>query len=117
MADSINAAAEAANSKKTTRVFGRPFQKGQSGNPKGRPKQTQQQKDALMQIRQLAPTAAERLREIIADPDTKPDVQLRAIDIILDRAYGKAAAQVSVTAGSFEALNAAFEALNGGEGE
>ena len=80
----------AANSGKTARGRGRPFQKGQSGNPKGRPKQTQEQKDALKMIRDLAPLAADKLREIIESPDTKvPDV-LRAIEIILDRAYGKA---------------------------
>lgn len=101
----------AANSEKTARGRGRPFQKGQSGNPKGRPKQTPEQKDALQQIRALAPDAAQRLREIINDPEAKMDVQLRAIDIILDRAYGKAAAQVSVTSGSFDALEEAFAAL------
>ena len=101
----------AANSEKTARGRGRPFQKGQSGNPKGRPKQTQEQKDALAMIRTLAPDAVLRLAEIIHDPNVKVDAQLRAIDIILDRAYGKAAAQVSVTSGSFDALEEAFAAL------
>lgn len=103
----------AANSEKTARGRGRPFQKGQSGNPKGRPKQTPEQKDALQQIRALAPAAADRLREIINDPETKLDIQLRAIDIVLDRAYGKAAAQVNVSTGSFDALEDAFAALKG----
>lgn len=102
----------AANSERTVRGRGRPFQKGQSGNPNGRPKQTPEQKDALQQIRALAPDAAQRLREIINDPEAKMDVQLRAIDIILDRAYGKAAAQVNVTSGSFDALEEAFAALD-----
>jgi len=82
----------AANSEKTARGRGRPFQKGQSGNPKGRPKQTQEQKDALAMIRTLAPEAAERLREIIRDPNVKVDAQLRAIEIVLDRTYGKTCA-------------------------
>lgn len=104
----------AANSGKTARGRGRPFEKGKSGNPNGRPKQTQEQKDALAMIRSLAPEAAERLRAIIEDPEAKPDVQLRAIDIVLERTYGKAAAQVAVTAGSFKALDEAFNALVGG---
>ena len=89
------------------------FKPGQSGNPKGRPKQTQEQKDALAQIRALAPEAAMRLQQIVNDPESKSDVLLRAIDIILDRAYGKAAAQVSITSGSFDALEDAFAALKG----
>lgn len=86
----------AANSEKTARGRGRPFQKGQSGNPKGRPKQTQEQKDALAMIRALAPEAAERLREIIRDPNVKVDAQLRAIEIVLERTYGKAYANEAV---------------------
>lgn len=80
----------AANSEKTARGRGRPFQKGQSGNPKGRPKQTQEQKDALAMIKALAPEAAQRLAEIIRDPNVKVDAQLRAIEIVLERTYGKA---------------------------
>lgn len=89
------------------------FKPGQSGNPGGRPKRTKEQKDALEMIRALAPEAAERLRAIISDPETKPDVQLRAIDIVLERTYGKAAAPVAVTSGSFKVLEDAFNALAG----
>lgn len=66
------------------------FQPGQSGNPKGRPKQTQEQKDALQMIRSLAPQAAERLKAIIEDDHVRPETQLRAIEIIFERTYGKA---------------------------
>ena len=87
------------------------FKPGQSGNPNGRPKQTPEQKDALEQIRSLAPEAVMRLRELISKPDTKGETVIRAIEIVLERTYGKAAAKIAVTSGSLEALNAAFEAM------
>ena len=78
-----------ANSEKSARGRGRPFEKGKSGNPSGRPKQTQEQKDALAMIRELAPIAVERLRDIITDKHVKADTQLKAIEIILERTYGR----------------------------
>lgn len=65
------------------------FKPGQSGNPSGRPKRTAEQKDALAMIRALAPEAAERLKAIITDDSVKADTQLKAIEIILERTYGK----------------------------
>ena len=79
----------AANSEKSARGRGRPFEKGKSGNPKGRPKKTQEEKDALAMIKSLAPKAADRLREIIESNECRVDLQLKAIEIILERTYGK----------------------------
>lgn len=65
------------------------FKPGQSGNPKGRPKQTQEQKDALVMIRDMAPEAAERLHEIILSKSVSTKDLLKAIEIVFDRAFGK----------------------------
>ena len=83
---------DAANNRKAARVPGRPFKPGQSGNPSGRPKKTKEQKDALQMIRDLAPDAANVLRGILYDENTKTTDKLKAIEIILDRTYGKACA-------------------------
>lgn len=77
------------NKGSTKRVPGRPFVKGQSGNPGGRKKRTQEEKDALEMIRSLAPQAVERLREILEDPKVKTRDLLRAIEIVFDRTFGK----------------------------
>ena len=65
------------------------FKPGQSGNPGGRKKRTQEERDALEMIRSLAPQAVERLRDILEDPKVKTRDLLRAIEIVFDRTFGK----------------------------
>ena len=88
----------AGNNEKTTRKGnnGNGFKPGQSGNPKGRPKTTQEQKDALQAIRDLAPQAAQELEKILHAEDGSYAVKLKAIDMILERTYGKAEATVNL---------------------
>jgi hypothetical protein len=68
------------------KVIGRPFQKGQSGNPSGR------SKDAHT-ISQLAKAyteeAIEKLAEIMRTGKTE-QAQVRAAEALLDRGWGKA---------------------------
>ena len=94
----------AAISEKKRRGPGRPFEKGKSGNPRGRPKQTQEQKDALQMIRDLAPEAAAKLRDLLHDEKTKPSDALRAIEMIFDRAFGKETASGDAVSGALQVI-------------
>jgi hypothetical protein len=102
------------NGKTARRGRGRPFEKGTSGNPGGRPKQTTEQKDALQAIRDLAPEAADKLREILRDPDAGWTVKVQAINIILERTYGKPDAHVELTQPDFSALREAVAMMKAG---
>ena len=82
----------AANSEKTTRRRGNNgngFKPGQSGNPSGRPKKTPEQLDALEAIRALAPQASAVLMDVMSNPSAPPAARLKAVEMILDRTYGK----------------------------
>lgn len=92
-------------------VRGRPFQPGQSGNPGGRPKKTQEEKDALAMIKTLAPRAVEKLEEIINNPKTRPDIALKAVEIILDRTYGKAYANETADSALLQAAKRLLEGV------
>ena len=77
----------AANSVRTTKTRGRPFQKGQSGNPKGRPKIPQEVKTML---KAATPQAAQLLIDVICNPKEEIKIRVDAAKTILDRVYGKA---------------------------
>lgn len=75
---------------------GRPFAKGQSGNPGGRPKD-------LEGVRELARAhtaeALDTLASIMRDGSTE-NARLRAAEALLERAWGRPAQALDVTSGN-----------------
>jgi hypothetical protein len=63
------------------------FQKGQSGNPGGRPKKTPDQREVIELAKEAAPRAIGRLVELVGNAD--PRVAISAATAVLERAYGK----------------------------
>lgn len=72
------------------------FAKGKSGNPGGRRRRTALEAQALECIRGLSPLAPLVLEELLLDKNAKPADRLKAVEIVLDRAYGKPVAPVQV---------------------
>lgn len=78
----------AANSTKNSKKqVGKPFEKGKSGNPNGRPKVDPEVRELL---KAATPAAAKLLIDTINDPTAKRDTRLDAAKTVLDRVYGKA---------------------------
>ena len=72
-----------------------PFVKGISGNPSGRPRMTDEQRQALEMLRAATPTAVQYVLDTVQDAEAKPEIRLRCAEIILDRVYGKAAQPIA----------------------
>ena len=89
-------------------MVGRPFPKGQSGNPGGRPK------GLAAKAREYADRALEVLSEALDDDD--PKVRLAAAKEVLDRGYGKAVSMTADVSARLDdldddTLNSAIDAL------
>ena len=72
----------------------RGFKPGQSGNPGGRPKALKEVEELC---RKLTPQAIERLEKILTDDDAPAAAHTKAVEIILDRGWGKAKQSVELT--------------------
>lgn len=73
---------------------GRPFAKGKSGNPGGRPKLPEELKQAF---RALAPEALKTLESVMRSSKARPGDRIRAAETILNRGYGTPVQAVEVT--------------------
>ena len=89
------------------------FLPGQSPNPGGRPKKTEEERDALEEIRKLAPGVADKMKEMLDSNRVPAIAKVRILEIILERTYGKPETSVRVNseAVSAEAARARLEAI------
>lgn len=71
------------------RVVGRPFQPGVSGNPGGRPAESQETKDGKAMLRKAFPAAVETVVSILSEPGAKVSERMDAARYIIDRVLGK----------------------------
>ena len=63
-----------------------------------RKKERKSDEELMMeQIRDLTPKAVESLKAMLDDDKVAPQTKVRVIEIVLDRTFGKAEAQVKVT--------------------
>ena len=93
----------AANSKKT--APGRPFKKGESGNPDGRPKIAQEFKDKCREF--MSVEGWEKLRAIIDNPKHRD--HYRALELIMGYAYGKPKQGLELTGEEGGSINVIIE--------
>ena len=77
----------AGSSGQTAKPRGRPFQKGQSGNPSGRKPIPQDVRDML---KAATKDAAKLLIDTMKNDSEKIDMRIKCAETILDRVYGKA---------------------------
>ena len=76
----------AANSRKSA---GRPFEKGQSGNPSGRPKKTKEELDLVAACKAKTPAALAVIESIMNKGENERN-RITAAIAIIERGYGKA---------------------------
>ena len=76
------------------KLRGRPFSKGQSGNPGGRPRGY---RDVSELARSRGPAAIATLVQIMANDELAPAIRIAAANSLLDRGFGRPAQSVDVS--------------------
>jgi hypothetical protein len=84
------------------RAVGRPFEKGISGNPGGKPKDLKEIQDLA---RSYCPRAIHRLAQIMDDDNAPHAAQVAAASVILDRGIGKPVQPTVIAAVPFSDLD------------
>ena len=74
------------------------FKPGQSGNPNGRPRKTEEEKNTLEKIKALAPKAVDEMEKILDSSKVSMYAKIQVIDIILNRTYGRPEAALKLEA-------------------
>lgn len=87
---------------------GRPFPKGISGNPGGRPKVLGEVQELA---RQKSPKAINTLSNIMHDEKAPPAARVAAANALLDRGYGKPTQQISQTLAKIDPSSISDEEL------
>ena len=90
------------------------FKPGQSGNPSGRPKKTDEEKEVIEQLKALAPTAVAAAKKILEGERVAAVAKVQVISLILAYAIGRPESTLKLTAApqqSIEATEARVEAL------
>ena len=94
----LDAGVEQANGQaEVIRASNGQFVKGQSGNPTGKKKATQEELDALEEIKKLAPGVAAKMTELLNAPKVPAIAKVRILEIILERTYGKPETALKLT--------------------
>lgn len=83
----------AQNNEKTAKPRGKPFVKGQTGNPGGRPVKTPEELNLIAACKEVAPEALQVIASIMRNGEAEKN-RLSAAQAILERGYGKAMQQV-----------------------
>ena len=87
---------------------GRPFPKGISGNPGGRPKVLGEVQELA---RQKSPEAVNTLSNIMHDEKAPPAARVAAANALLDRGYGKPTQPISQTLAKIDPSSISGEEL------
>src|SRR5262245_15564521 len=82
-------------------TIGKPFKKGQSGNPGGRPKVLAEVKDLA---RVHTAEAIQTLVSIMNNPKSAPAARVSAANAVLDRGFGKPPQHITGQNANFVAL-------------
>ena len=95
-----------AEKEKKQRGSGRPFEKGQSGNPNGRPKTPEEFKQLA---RENSLAALQKVIAIMHNDEAKLNDQLKAAEMVMDRAWGKPIQGMEVSGPEGNALTIKLE--------